>query len=66
MLEGGNPNSDIDKLYVSLANMVENFGELEEVEFDRSSSEQARIIKTAEILLNKQIDISFEKFTYPQ
>ena len=55
MLEGGNPNSDIDKLYVSLANMVENFGELEEVEFDRSSSEQARIIKTAEILLNKQI-----------
>ena len=35
--------------------MVRNFGEIDEIEFDKNSREQAEIIKTARILLNKEI-----------
>ncbi len=55
MLETGSAKSDIDKLYISLAEMIENFGELDNVDYDKNSPEQVKIIKTAKILLNNEI-----------
>lgn len=55
MLDENSPNSDIDNLYVNLAQMIKDFGGLEDVEFDRTDKEQLKIIKTAGILLNREI-----------
>lgn len=55
MLSQNVPISDVDNLYVKLAQMISEFGELDEVEFDKESEEQLRIIKTAGILLNREI-----------
>lgn len=55
MLSQNVPISDVDNLYVKLARMISEFGELDEVEFDKESEEQIRIIKTAGILLNREI-----------
>ena len=55
MLECNNPQSDVDKLYINLANMIQCFGELEDVDFNHDNIEQNNIMKTAEILLNKKI-----------
>lgn len=55
MLEAKAPESSLDKLYIELADMVENFGELEDIKFDKTDSVQMEVIKTAEILLNKKI-----------
>ena len=55
MLECNNPQSDVDKLYINLANMVQCFGELEDIDFEKDNIEQYNIMKTAEILLNKKI-----------
>lgn len=55
MLSQNVPISDVDNLYVKLARMISEFGELDEVEFDKESEEQLRIIKTAGILLNREI-----------
>ena len=55
MLENNSPQNEIDKLYINLSQMIANFGELEDVEFDENSAEQQKIIKTAAVLLNKKI-----------
>ncbi len=55
MLENNSPKSDVDKLYISLADIIRNFGEIEEIDYDKDSAEQAKIVKTAKILLNKEI-----------
>ena len=55
MLENNNPQSEIDNLYINLANMISEFGELENINFDKNNKEQSNIIKTARILLNKEI-----------
>lgn len=55
MLDTNSAQEEVDKLYISLADMVRNFGEIDEIEFDKNSREQAEIIKTARILLNKEI-----------
>ncbi|MBP3820535.1 dihydropteroate synthase [bacterium] len=55
MLENSSPHSEIDNLYINLVNMVQCFGELEDIKFNKMDSEQLKIIKTAEILLNKKI-----------
>mgnify|MGYP001667777500 FL=1 len=55
MLSQNVPISDVDNLYVKLARMISEFGEFDEVEFDKESEEQLRIIKTAGILLNREI-----------
>ena len=55
MLDGGVPQSSVDKLYFGLSEMIKNFGEIEELEFDENSIEEQNIIKTAGILLNKKI-----------
>lgn len=55
MLSENVPQSDIDNLYIKLAQMIREFGELDDVEFDKECEEQLRIIKTAGVLLNREI-----------
>ena len=55
MIDSNKPQNEVDKLYISLADMIRNFGELEDVDFDESSKEQTEIIKVAKILLDKEI-----------
>lgn len=55
MLECNNPQSDVDNLYINLVNMIQCFGELEDVDFNHDSIELNNIMKAAEILLNKKI-----------
>lgn len=55
MLSENIPQSDIDNLYIKLAQMIREFGELDDVKFDKECEEQLRIIKTAGVLLNREI-----------
>ena len=57
MLETASPWSDVDRLYIELAAMVHDFGEIDDIEYDKNSQEQSNIIKTAKILLNKDITL---------
>lgn len=55
MLEMNSPKSQLDKLYINLSDMISNFGELDDIEFDKNDLEQLKVIKTARILLNNEI-----------
>ncbi len=55
MLEKQSPQNGIDELYISLANMISDFSDLNDIIYDKSSAEQTKIIKTAGILLNNEI-----------
>ncbi len=55
MLDMNSPKSQLDKLYVNLSDMISNFGELDDIEFDKEDVEQLKVIKTARILLNNEI-----------
>lgn len=55
VLEKQNPANPTEKLYIDLSDMIRDFGELEDVSYDKSIVEQVNIIKTARILLNKDI-----------
>lgn len=54
-LETQAPKNKVDELYIELADMIRNFSELEEIDYDKNDSAQVEIIKTARILLNKDI-----------
>lgn len=49
------PSQSYDYVYISLYDMMQNFEELDSVTYDKNDIEQRRIIKTAEIILNKKI-----------
>lgn len=55
MLENSNPTSLVDELYIKLSSMVENFGEIEDIKYDKSDEEQVKIIKACEVLLSQKI-----------
>ena len=55
MLDMNSPKSQLDKLYVNLSDMILNFEELDDVEFNKDDIEQLKVIKTARILLNNEI-----------
>lgn len=55
MFECNNPQNDIDKLYINISNMVQYFGDVEDVEYDKNNLEQSNIIKTLRVLLNKDV-----------
>ncbi len=55
MLDAQKPEKAVDNLYLNLAKMFENFGDLEKIDFDKSDEEQLKIIKTCEIILGKKI-----------
>lgn len=48
-------DSGLLEIYFSLFEMSKNFGELEDITFDKDDIEQVKIYKTAQILLNKEI-----------
>ena len=47
--------TSLDRLYFSLYNTISSFGDINEVEYDKNSAEETAIIKTARVLLNKEI-----------
>lgn len=55
ILDSQSPQSKTDELYLSLSNMIRDFSEIEDVNYDKDDEEQVKIIKTARILLNKEI-----------
>mgnify|MGYP002624558339 CR=1 FL=1 len=55
MLEQQKPECESDGLLIDLSRVVEDFVDIEEIKFDVNSTEQKKIIKTAKILLNKEI-----------
>jgi len=55
VLESQNPTDRLDEIYISLADMIRDFSELEEIPYDVQDPKQVEIIKTARILLNKDI-----------
>ena len=55
MLENNKPENNNDVLYLRLADMIRNFDELENVDYDKSDSCQYEIMKTAAVLLNKNV-----------
>lgn len=55
MLETQSSNAQIDELYIKLADMIRGFSDLEDVNYDKNDPNQVEIIKTARILLNKDI-----------
>lgn len=55
MLENNSPKNEIDELYINLANMLRDFSEIEEISYDENDPKQVEVIKTARILLNKDV-----------
>jgi cobalamin-dependent methionine synthase I len=54
-LENQAPKNKVDELYIKLADMIRDFSELENIDYDKNDSAQVEIIKTVRILLNKDI-----------
>lgn len=55
VIEYQSPKNEVDELYINLANMVRDFSELEEISYDNQDPMQVDIVKTARILLNKDV-----------
>lgn len=59
MLCSGNADigkqTSLDRLYFSLYNAVNTFGDIDEIEYDKNNKDEANIIKAARVLLNKEI-----------
>lgn len=54
-LESDSAQNDIDRLYIQIANMVKNFGEISDIEYDIDSEEQQKIIKAVEVNSGQKI-----------
>lgn len=55
VLDEQNPKNKVEELYINLSNMIKNFSEIEDIPYDKNDSKQVEIIKTARILLNKEV-----------
>lgn len=55
LLQNRNPKDQADELYINLSDMIKDFAELEDVNYDKSDPRQVEIIKTARVLLNKDV-----------
>lgn len=55
MLQNNSPTNIVDNLYIKIADTIKNFGELEDINFDKNNIEEQNIIKTALVLTNKNI-----------
>lgn len=55
MLEQNSPEKSEDELYLRLSEMIRDFSEIEDVQYNSSSEEEQKIIKCANVLLNKKI-----------
>lgn len=55
ILETRSATNKIEELYIKLSDMIKEFSDLEEISYDSNDYVQVDIIKTARILLNKDI-----------
>lgn len=55
ILENNSPQNDVEKLYINLSDMIRDFSEIEEIPYDDEDPNQVEVIKTARILLNKEV-----------
>lgn len=55
MLTNNAPKSKLDELYVNLSDMIKDFSEIEEIPIDNDDPNQVEVVKTAKILLNKEV-----------
>ncbi len=54
MLEN-EPKNETDNLYKNIAQTITDFGEINDLDFDKNSDEQVKIVKAVKILLNREI-----------
>lgn len=55
VIETLTPEQPHDKFIIDLYQMMQNFGELEDLTYNKSNIEEVKLYKTAEIILNKKI-----------
>lgn len=55
VIENQQAEKESDKLILGLYNMMQEFGELEDLSYNKDNPEEVKIYKTAEIILNKNI-----------
>lgn len=55
MLFENKPQKSYDELYLNIYNTFKNYGEIDDISYDKHDEEQEKIIKTAKILMNKKI-----------
>ena len=55
MIVENNPQNPYDKLYLDIFETSKNYGEIEDISYDNNNKEQVKIIKTAKILMNKEV-----------
>jgi len=55
VLDSKTATNKIEELYIHLADMIRDFSEIEEISYDVHDPKQVEIIKTARVLLNKDI-----------
>jgi len=55
VLDSKSPKNSIDELYINLADMIRDFCQIEDVSYDKNDQKQVEIIKTARVLLNKDV-----------
>lgn len=55
IIETSSAKASSDKLILDLYEMMQNYGDLDEIEYDKKDENSVKIYKTAQILLNKKI-----------
>lgn len=55
VLESQSPENKVEELYIHLADMIRDFSEIEEISYDKNDPSQVDVIKTARVLLNKDV-----------
>jgi len=55
VVETGKAGKDSDSLYTSIYNMMHEFGELEDISYNKDNPEEEAIYRTVKILMNKNI-----------
>jgi 5-methyltetrahydrofolate corrinoid/iron sulfur protein methyltransferase len=55
MLECNNPQNEIDKLYINISNMIQCFGDVEDIVYNKNNNEQQNIMKTLKILSGQEV-----------
>lgn len=55
MLEDNTPQNEIDKVYLQISDMVKNFGEISDIEYNINCEEEQKIIKSARVISGEKI-----------
>lgn len=55
MLDCGIAQTKYDNLYINLVNMIQCFGELEDIDYDKNDKSQCDIMKAAAVILGKTV-----------